>query len=132
MPLSVTHDHDRRWVVVRATGCVRIDEMLNLIRTVRAQIAHRMTPMLFDATGATTDATDADVRRAVDAVRQAIARGGMRGHVALVADDDTFYARFLSYETECAEADVRVIRAFRLVPDAERWLQNVSSARHFH
>ena len=132
MPLSVMVDHDRRWLVVRATGCTTIDEMVNLIRTVRAQIAHRMTPMLFDATGATTDATDEDVRRAVAAVRQAIAEGGMRGHVALVADDDTFYARLLSYETECAESGVRVIRAFRQVPDAERWLQIVSSARHFH
>ena len=132
MPLSVVHDHESRWIRVRASGCITIDDMVNLIRTVRAQVAHRMTPMLFDATGATTDATDDDVRRAVDAVRQAIVRGGRRGHVALVADDDTFYERLLSYETACVDADVRVIRAFRLVADAERWLQIVSAARHFH
>jgi hypothetical protein len=128
--LSVIHDDDRRWIVVRATGCVAIDEMLNLIRTVRAQVAHRMTPMVFDARGATTTATEDDIRQAVDAVRRANAHG-LRGHVALVADDDTFYSRLLCYETECAAIGVRVIRAFRQLSDAERWLQIVSAARNF-
>jgi len=128
--LSVIHDDDRRWIVVRATGCVAIDELLNLIRTVRAQMAHRMTPMVFDARGATTTATEDDIHQAVDAVRRANANG-LRGHVALVADDDTFYSRLLSYETECAEIGVRVIRAFRQLGDAERWLQIVSAARNF-
>jgi len=131
MTLSVSDDEDRRWIVVRGTGCITIEEMVNLIGTVRAQVAHRMTPMLFNAIGATTTATAADMQQAVDAVRRAKSQHGVRGHVALVADDDVFYERLLSYETECADMDVRVIRAFRQLADAERWLEIVSAARNF-
>ncbi len=130
VPLTVCHDDDRRWIVVRASACVSIGEMVDLIRTVRADVARRMVPMLFDARGATTDATEADIAQAVAAVRNA-QRQGRRGHAAIVADDDVFFARMLMYETECAEIGVRVIRVFRQLADAEKWLQIVSAARHF-
>jgi hypothetical protein len=35
----------------------------------------------------------------------------------------------LLYEARCAEAGVRVIRIFRKLEDAERWLEIVSAAR---
>lgn len=130
MSLTVLDDEARHWIVVRASGCVTIGDIVGLIQTVRADVARRMTPMLFDAIGATTDATEADVGLAVSAVRRA-QRQGPRGHVAIAADDDVFYARMLGYEMECAEIGVRVIRAFRQLADAERWLQIVSAARHF-
>jgi hypothetical protein len=129
VPLRVDCN-DRGWVVVYGSGCLTIDEMVNLIRTVRAEIAQRMTPMLVDARDATTSATDEDMQRAVAAVREAKAQGP-RGHVAIVAPDDVLYARMLLYEAGCADAGVRVIRVFRQRADAERWLDIVSAARHF-
>jgi hypothetical protein len=53
----------------------------------------------------------------------------MRGHVAIVASDDAIYNGMLRYETGCAVAGIRVIRVFRQLPDAERWLEIVSAAR---
>jgi hypothetical protein len=105
--------------------------MLALIRTERATVEYQMWPMLFDARSATTDATDADVGEAVRSVGEAAQRQGTRGHVAIVADDDVFYARMLLYETQCAAIGVRVIRVFRHVQDAERWLTIVSVAQNF-
>jgi hypothetical protein len=37
----------------------------------------------------------------------------------------------LLYEAGCADVGVRVIRVFRHLPDAERWLEIVSAARHY-
>jgi hypothetical protein len=130
VPVDIAHDDDRRWIVVRGTGCVTIDEMVRVIQTARADVARRMTPLLFDARGATTDASEQDVALAVDAVRQASAQGP-RGHVAIVADDDRLYARMLLYEARCADCGIRVIRVFRQLADAETWLTIVSAARHF-
>lgn len=131
MPVTFSPDEQRRWILVRAWGPITLADVLSLMRTARANVEHRMWPMLFDASGATTTATTADVEEAVAAVRQAVLAEGPRAHVALAADDDTVYARMLLYEAKCAEAGVRVIRVFRRLPDAKRWLEIVSAARHF-
>ena len=55
---------------------------------------------------------------------------GPRGHVALVAGDNRFYALLLMYEIQCAEIGVRFIRVFRQRLDAERWLDVMSAARN--
>jgi hypothetical protein len=89
-----------------------------------------MWPMLVDAQMATTDMTEADVERAVEAVQHA-ARVGGRAHVALVAHDDIVYVRMLQYEMGCANVGVRVVRVFRQRPDAEHWLALLSGARNF-
>jgi hypothetical protein len=73
--------------------------------------------------------TTADAELAVAAVQKTVAQGQQRGHVALVADDDALYRWFLLYETECMKIGVRVIRVFRQIEDAERWLEIVSAAR---
>ena len=73
--------------------------------------------------------TDADVDQAVAVVRIAARQKQRRAHVAIVANDDQLYRWFLLYETQCAEIGVRVIRIFRQLDDAERWLDIVSSAR---
>jgi len=131
VPITVIRDGARRWILARATGCISIGEMLTLIRTERATVEYQMWPMLFDATSATTDATEEQVAQAVDAVRQAAERQGTRGHVAIVAGDDVFYARMLLYEAQCAAIGVRVIRVFRQLKDAERWLAIVSAVQNF-
>ena len=129
--MNVSYDGSRKWVFVRATGVLELNDVLRLIGTARADIEHRMWPMLFDARSATTTVTHDDVEGAVEAVAGALRAQGERGHVALVADDDVLYDRMLLYETRCAEVGVKVIRAFRQLADAERWLEIVSAARYF-
>ena len=90
-----------------------------------------MWPMLVDAQMATTDMTEADVERAVEAIQRATRAEGPRAHVALVAHDDIVYARLLQYEMRCAEIGVRTVRVFRQRPDAEHWLALLSGARNF-
>jgi alpha-D-ribose 1-methylphosphonate 5-phosphate C-P lyase len=129
--VEVTYDDAKTWVMVRVTGVLGLDDVLRLIGSARADVEHRMWPMLFDARSATTTTTERDVEAAVVVVAEAVRSQGLRGHVALIADDDVLYARMLLYETRCAEAGVKVIRAFKQRPDAERWLAIVSAARYF-
>jgi hypothetical protein len=132
MSVVFSYDQSRKWVIARSTGELTIPDVLALIRTARADVEHRMWPMLFDAArSATVRATEADLEQAVAAVAEAVQNQGPRGHVALVADDDTLYERMLLYETRCAEIGVAVIRAFRVLDDAQRWLEVVSAARYF-
>jgi hypothetical protein len=132
VPLSVTRDQRRGWIIVRASGALDINELLQVVATARATVEQRMIPLLFDARGAHGPLSDGDVERAVNAVGDAAKRDGVRGHVAIVAPDEAVYAGMLRYETRCAEIGVRVIRAFRLMADAEQWLEIVSAARDLH
>jgi hypothetical protein len=129
VPITVTQDVPRRWLIARATGSISIDETTEFIRTVRAPIERRMWPLLFDARSCTTSMTAADVDKAVGIVRQAVDQRQQRAHVALVGDDDGLYSWLCEYETRCVQIGVRVIRVFRRYEDAERWLEIVSAAR---
>ncbi len=131
MSIRFDRDERRRWIRVEASGCLTLPEVLELMRTARADVEYQSWPMLFDARGCTTTATEADVETAVKTVGEAVRTKGSRGHVALVADDDVLFARMLLYEARCADIGVRVIRAFRYLPDAERWLDILSAARYF-
>jgi hypothetical protein len=128
MPIAVTRDDRRRWLIARASGELTFDETAAFLRTVRDPIELRMQPLLFDARSCSTDMTDADIDRAVTIVREAAQRQ-RRGHVAIVADDDQLYRWLLLYETRVAAVGVTIIRIFRQLPDAERWLAIVSDAR---
>ena len=129
MPITLTRDAARHWLRARANGSLSIDAVIDFLRTARAPIEFRMWPLLFDARGCTTTLTAADVEAAVAIVRKATEERQQRAHVALVADEDALYRWFLDYETRCAGMGVRIIRAFRLIDDAERWLEIVSAAR---
>jgi len=129
VPLTVTRDTARRWLLANAEGSLSITDVTEFLRTARASIELRMWPLLVDAGSCRTTMTPADVAQAVDIVREVAKQRQRRGHVALVADDDTLYRWFLDYETRCAEIGVRVIRVFRRLEDAERWLEIVSAAR---
>ena len=131
MSITLETDPQRQWLVATATGVITIDAVAELLRTARAPIELRMKPMLFHARGATTSMTDEDVDTAIGVVRAAIA-SGPRGHVALVADDDRFYAWLMMYEVRCAAIGVRSIRVFRRRPDAERWLEVMSATRNLY
>jgi hypothetical protein len=121
-------DVRRKWLFARAHGSLSIEETITFIRTARAKIERRMWPLLFDARACRTRMTDGDIEQAVEAVRESARRGQQRGHVALVADDDVLYRRFLLYETECAGIGVGVIRVFRRLEHAGQWLETISHA----
>jgi hypothetical protein len=127
--ISVTIDERRKWLVSQISRSLSIEETITFIRTVRDKIERRMWPLLVDARACRTGMTNADVEQAVAAVLETVKQGQQRAHVALVADDDALYRWFLLYETECTKIGVRVIRVFRQMEDAERWLEIVSSAR---
>jgi hypothetical protein len=131
VPLRPSFDERVHCVLVRGTGVITLDDVLTLIRTARAHVDHRMWPMLVDARGATTDLTVEDVDRLAAAVQNAHDTQGPRGHVAIVADDETMYGRMLAYEAKCAAFGVSYIRVFRQYNDADRWLDIVAAARHF-
>jgi hypothetical protein len=131
VPFVVERDPQRGWIIVRAKGPLRIDDVLQIIRTARATVANRMVPMLFDGREAQGPITDADLDLAVAAVQEAVKVGGMRGHLAMVATDDGLYEGLLQYEARCADIGLRVMRVFRQVADAEYWLEIMSAARDF-
>jgi alkanesulfonate monooxygenase SsuD/methylene tetrahydromethanopterin reductase-like flavin-dependent oxidoreductase (luciferase family) len=128
--MMVERDPRRGWFVVRASGPLQVEEMLQIIGSVRATVEQRMVPMLFDARESSGSLTDVEVDRAVAAVQAAVRRDGSRGHLAIVADDDDVYETLLRYETRCADIGVRIIRVFRQLSDAEQWLGIVSAARN--
>jgi hypothetical protein len=131
VPLTPEFNDRRRRILVRGTGVIRVDDIVTLITSARADVEHRMWPMLVDAVGATTDITESDVDRLATLVQTAVQTQGMRGLVAIAASDDTLYARMLSYETKCAAHGINVIRIFRHAADADRWLDIVGAAHHY-
>ena len=132
MPLSVKKDAKRGWIIVRAIGTLEIRELIRLIVEVRGTVENQMVPMLFDARKARGPLPMADVESAVAVVRTINERAEARGHVAIAAPDNDVFNGMLHYETRCAAMGVRGIRVFRFLPDAEHWLEIVSSARNLH
>jgi hypothetical protein len=131
MAYITERDPHRGWILIRAAGPVEIGDLLDTIRTARTSIEARMVPLLFDAREAHGSLRPDDVEQMVAAVQHAVSVGGTRGHVAIVAPDDTLYASMLRYETRCAEIGVILIRVFRQMPDARQWLEIVSASRNF-
>ena len=129
MPIAAVRDERRRWFLVRASDSLSLEDTTNFLRTTRAKVEDRMWPMLVDARACSTTMSEVDVEPAVAIVRAAAQRKERRAHVAIAADDDGLYRWFLLYEAKCAEVGVRVIRVFRRLEDAERWLEIVSAAR---
>jgi hypothetical protein len=129
--IAIRREARTGWIVVIVSGPIDIDEMVETIRTVRASVHTRMVPMLVDARDAIGPMSAEGIEQLVAAVQDALKRGGLRGHVAIVASDDAVYAGMLQYEARCAGIGVRVIRVFRQMSDAERWLEILSAARDF-
>jgi hypothetical protein len=132
MSIVLERDVRRRRLVARVTGELTFSDAVTFLRTARAAPDVDTWPLLFDTCGATTSITTEDVERFVAEVDEIRKRSPIsRGHVAIVADDDALYDRFLLYETRMSEIGVRIIRVFRQRPDAEHWLEILSAARHF-
>src|SRR5690349_7301138 len=98
MSIEILEDLQRGWLIARATGSISADEVLQFLKTARAGVERRMMPLLFDATGATTEMTLEDVERAVEVVAEIKRRSGLRGLVAIAATDQRLYEWLLLYE----------------------------------
>jgi hypothetical protein len=131
MPIEVTQDVTRGWLVAKGSGCLTIADVLHFLKTARAGVERRLMPLLFDATGAITDMTPDDVELAVEVVSEIKRRSGTRGLVAIAADDRRLYEWLLLYEARCAMIGVRIIRVFPERSDAEQWLELLAAARYF-
>jgi hypothetical protein len=128
LPIVLRRDSQQHRLHARATGALTLDLVLNFLRRARTDPDDRRWPLLFDATGATSTFTDDDIDAAVALVRRAFATGGARAHAAIIADDDELFRALLLYEAKCADAGIRVIRVFRRLADADRWLETVSAS----
>ena len=131
MAIALERDEKKCWLRATATGVLTLDDLTTFIRTARSSDELHMWPLIFNGDDATTDMKDEDVDGVVDIVMQAIAMTGMRAHVAVATADNRLFRWMLLYEERCAERGARFMRVFRQQPDAERWLEIVSDARHF-
>jgi hypothetical protein len=129
MAITMVRDMTRRWLRARVEGDVLIADVLAFQQDARPDSELRRWPLLVDARGCTTTMSDADVQRAVDAVRAS--KDEPRAHAAIVADDDRLYRCVLLYENCCHKLGVRTVRAFRLYEDAEQWLMILSATREY-
>jgi hypothetical protein len=119
MPITIQAAPAHGWLRTRATGRVSYAEIAaHLDEEERARAGDE--PELFDATGATTDITAAQVRALVRRADAMLRRGGV-GPTAIVADDAVFFGMARMYEL-LAELDGIAVAVFRDVAAAERWL----------
>lgn len=81
MTISLGRDPNGRWLVARVTDELRLDEAVEFVRTARSGEG-RYAALLFDARGATTTMTEADVDRMVDEVAAVVRTSGIREHAA--------------------------------------------------
>lgn len=119
MPITIQMDPPRRRMHARAVGLVsfqEIDEYLDEEERLRAAAE----PELFDATGATTDLTAAQVQTLVRRADRLLRRRGV-GPTAIVADNDICYGMARMYQI-LADLDGIAVGVFRTVADAERFL----------
>jgi len=122
MPIQYVIDSIHQRMLTRADGLVTFED-LNQHLDAEERDRGLELPELFDARGATTDLTAAQVRTLVQRAADALRRGPL-GPTAIVATDDVVFgmARMYAILTEQAGARVEV---FRDVESANIWLQEV-------
>ena len=123
MAISVVRDDECRRLTATATGELAFPELLLFLGTVRTGELEQYT-LLFDATGATTAISSAEIAALADRVRTIKIQTGLRAPAALVAKADALFGLMRMYETLCENVGVDVIRAFRTVEAASEWLDS--------
>ncbi len=76
-----------------------------------------------DCSGATLNVSGDEIRQLASERQEVDERQRRPGPVAIVAPTDIFYGTFRMYDALTGE--IRPIRVFREMRDAERWLQEV-------
>lgn len=122
MPISYNIDHEKRRIYSRATGVITYDDLL---AHMRADVGDDVSSYseLLDCTAATSSLTANEIRKLADE-RKAIALRHPPGPVALVATSDVFFGMLRIFDMLTDE--VRPIRVFRTLSQAEIWLDEQS------
>ncbi len=121
MPIEVTPDTSRRWLVATATGELGAKELQDFLRTERTGDL-RDWRLLFDATGASTHITSGQIQALAMQAGGSLRNEGRRAPVALVASSDLLFALMRMYQIRCENEGIDTIRVFRSRPEAEDWL----------
>jgi hypothetical protein len=122
MPISYVIDQDLRLIRSRAEGVVSFADLSAHMRT---ELGSEFStyPELFDCTQATTDLTAEQVRKLVQS-RAEIAKHHKAAPVAIVATNDVLYGMLRMFDALTNE--LRPIRVFRDMRQAEEWLNSIS------
>jgi hypothetical protein len=123
MPIQVTPDTSRRWLIATATGDLGLKELQDFLRTERTGDL-RDWPLLFDATAASTQITSAQIQTLAMQVGGSLRSEGPRAPVALVASSDLLFALMRMYQIRCENEGVDSIRVFRSRDEADAWLSS--------
>jgi len=128
MPIAVTRDDQQKLITAVGTGKITAEDIFAFVHEHRAGIL-RTYRLLVDGRKANVLAQLADANRPANEVATDTRLSGGRGPTAIVAST-AIYLLAHAYETFAHGAGVHVIRVFRDIDDARRWLmaQPVSDA----
>ena len=119
MPIHYSFDSTRARLVTRADGVVTFHE-INAHLDMEQRKRDLELPELFDARGATTDLTAAQVRRLVDRVTKLL-RAADLGATAVVTNDPALFGLARMYAALAKQSGVWT-EVFQDVAAASRWL----------
>ena len=123
MPIRYVIDRIHQRMLTHAEGVVTFQDISEHLDAEERERALGL-PELFDARGATTNMTAAEVRTLVQRAADTCRRIPL-GPTAIVATDDVAFGMARMYAILTEELGVRV-EVFRDVESANRWLQEVS------
>jgi len=122
MSITVTFDHVRRRLFVRAQGPITLGDVRKHLEEERAT-AGLAYPELIDASGFTPAFSAADVREVVEILRR-LAKESQLGPTAIVVD--TKFGFGMLRMLEMLVEDVCLVRPFYRRSEAEEWLAEFS------
>jgi hypothetical protein len=123
MPISYRVDEARQRIYTLAEGVVSYQELRTQIYSEAGELAASYGE-LFDGRGVTTNLTPEEIQR-LAAARRAIGQRQMPGPLAVVATDNSFINMLRTYYRLTEQ--VRPLRVFTEVQEAERWLNDSAS-----
>lgn len=121
MPFTTEIDHERREIRTRVRGSVTLEDIRSHLDQARSAGALAY-PEIYDAREAEPHFSPADVRRAVDLLRE-LRKGSELGPGAIIVGSDLAYGmiRMLEILVE----DFLHARPFRTEEEAHRWLDGL-------
>jgi hypothetical protein len=122
VPISYRIDEARKRIYTRGEGLVNYEDLRAHMFSEAGEPAASYSELV-DVSDATTDVTPEEIRHLASA-RRAIAQRQQPGPVAVVATDEMFFGMMRMYHMLTDQ--VRPLRVFSSVQEAERWLDEVS------
>jgi hypothetical protein len=120
MPITVERDDNRRRIIARGSGPLRLDDLMTFLGDHRTGVA--ATFGLFMDLRAVTSLPSGDELRAFAELLARLSKSSPRGRAAALATNDVVFASVRQLELWCETMDVTTVRACRTIEDAEAWL----------